>query len=123
MVVTTSVEGAYDSFSVPDAQHRVLRSAYDLGVQRPVRNPPRTFSAAWPDEPCVDPIAEVARGFTLRLVAALDGRSLRSLRNTAGIEHTTVSAIINGATWPDLATIARLERGLDVDLWPGRVDD
>ena len=123
MVVTTTIVSAYDSFIVPDTPPWLVERAYALYVPRPVRNPPRTFSPAWPDVPCADPIAEVARQLALRLVAALDGNSLRSLKITAGIEHSTVSAIVNGMTWPDLATIARLERGLHADLWPGRVDD
>ena len=29
----------------------------------------------------------------------------------------TVANILNGAVWPDIDTIARLEKALDADLW------
>ena len=30
--------------------------------------------------------------------------------------------ILAGEAWPDLATIAKIERGLGEDLWPGRIE-
>ena len=89
-------------------------------MARPKRAAPSASSANWPDAPCHDPVAEVARQLALRLRAAIGGRSLRSLKASTGIEHTTIAAVLNGTTWPDLATIARLELGLEADLWPGR---
>jgi hypothetical protein len=40
----------------------------------------------------------------------------------AGPNHTTILAILEGRTWPDLQTLAKLEHGNGVDLWPGRLD-
>jgi len=37
-----------------------------------------------------------------------------------GVDHTTISKILNGQVWADIATLARLEAGLGADLWPGR---
>lgn len=48
----------------------------------------------------------------------MDGRSAREVARLTGVDYTTVSAILNGTTWPDLRTIARLEHGLQADLWP-----
>jgi len=89
-------------------------------VPRPRRDAPRLFSSAWPDEPCADPIAEIARNFALAVRDALDGMSLRSAESLTGVDHSSIGDIVGGLTWPDLATIARLERGLDAELWPGR---
>lgn len=36
------------------------------------------------------------------------------------MDHSTILAILQGRTWPDLYTVARLEQGLEADLWPGR---
>lgn len=50
----------------------------------------------------------------------MDGRSIRSVALDSGIGNVTLVSILAGKAWPDLATIARLETGLGVDLWPGR---
>ena len=34
-----------------------------------------------------------------------------------GVSHQTIRNIIQGRTWPDLMTIARLERYFDRKLW------
>ncbi|MDQ2837065.1 MAG: hypothetical protein M3Y42_00630 [Actinomycetota bacterium] len=91
-------------------------------MPRIARQSPREFSRSWPDEACEDTTAEVARRFAQRLRSALGGDSLRSAKARTGIDHTVLSDILNGLTWPELATIARLEHGLDADLWPGRIE-
>jgi len=100
---------------------RLVARFYGVFVARPQRRKPRDFSAGWPDDACTDPTAEVARQLAVRLRTELGGRSLRAAREITGVDHTTVAAVLNGTTWPDLVTIARLEAGLDVDLWPGRL--
>jgi hypothetical protein len=95
--------------------------SYSCGVPRPARPAPKSFSADWPEVPCEDQTAEVARRLVLRLKDVLGGRSLRSLKGATGVDHTTVSVILSGQVWPDIATLARLEAGLDADLWPGRL--
>jgi transcriptional regulator with XRE-family HTH domain len=50
---------------------------------------------------------------------AMDGQSLRATKALTGVDHTTISAILQGKVWPDLQTISRLEAGLGTDLWPG----
>lgn len=67
-----------------------------------------------------DPVGEVARRFALNLRDAIGDRSLRAASEATGVDHTTIQAILQGRTWPDLYTLAKLEQGLDADLWPGR---
>lgn len=90
-------------------------------MARLARPSPNASSPDWPEAPCDDPTAEIARELALRLRTALDGRSLRAAKAVTGVDHTTIAAVLNGTTWADLATIARLEAGLDADLWPGRL--
>lgn len=86
---------------------------------RPERALPAELAdAPWPERASPDPFGEVARQFVLNLRTAMDGRSLRSVAADAGIGHVTLQRVLTGQAWPDLATIARLEAGLRVDLWP-----
>jgi transcriptional regulator with XRE-family HTH domain len=75
----------------------------------------------WPHVVSLDPIGEVARLFAENLREAIGDRSIRAAANDAGVDHSTIMAVLQGRTWPDLATIARLELGFGVDLWPGRI--
>jgi hypothetical protein len=69
----------------------------------------------------LDPIGEVARQFSLNLRTAIGNRSLRAAALATGVDHSTIQAILQGRTWPDLFTMAKLESGLETDLWPGRI--
>ncbi|AWB85267.1 helix-turn-helix domain-containing protein [Mycetocola zhujimingii] len=89
-------------------------------MPRPSRPSPRELAEGWPDSPSADPVGEVARQLALNLRAAIDNRSLRAAAEAAGVDHSTILAILQGRTWPDLYTVARLEQGLEADLWPGR---
>ena len=70
---------------------------------------------------CTEGGAEVARLFAENVRVAIGSRSLREVAALTGVNHTSIGDVLNGRTWPDLATIARLEAGLAADLWPGRV--
>ncbi len=76
--------------------------------------------APWPDVPAADPLAEVARQFVLNLRDAMNGRSIRAVAAEVGMGNVTLLTVLAGKAWPDLATIARLEAGLDAELWPKR---
>jgi len=89
-------------------------------MARPERAKPRDVVPGWPDARSDDPVGEVARQFTLRLRAAIGDRSLRDAGTITGTSHVTLLKILDGQVWPDMATIAKLELGLGVDLWPGR---
>ena len=91
-------------------------------MPRPARELPEALSDGWPHVPSADPIGEVARQFALNVEAAVGDRSVRAAARDVGIDHATIRALIAGKSWPDLATIAKLERGFGVDLWPGLPD-
>lgn len=46
-------------------------------------------------------------------------RSVKGVAEKSGLAASTISDILNGNTWPSLETMARLEVGLGVRLWPG----
>lgn len=46
-------------------------------------------------------------------------RSVKGVAEESGVAASTISDILNGNTWPSLETMARLEVGLGVRLWPG----
>ncbi|GAA0430064.1 helix-turn-helix domain-containing protein [Leifsonia naganoensis] len=75
----------------------------------------------WPTRKRSDPVSETARIFSNNLRAAIDGWGYRELGRAAGLDHNTIRKILAGESWPDLATIARLERVLG-PLWPGVID-
>ncbi|WIE80956.1 helix-turn-helix domain-containing protein [Curtobacterium sp. MCSS17_016] len=88
---------------------------------RPARLlPVELCPAPWPEEPSDDRAAETARRLVVNLRAAMNGRTLRAVAADAGMGHVTVQRVLTGQAWPDLQTIARLEDGLDADLWPVR---
>ncbi|MFJ4221761.1 hypothetical protein [Curtobacterium luteum] len=79
--------------------------------------PVDSASDDWPDVPLEDPLAEIARRFVLRLLDVMDGRSVRSVAEQAGLHHSTLDAVLQGKVWPDLATIGRLELALSSTLY------
>lgn len=87
-------------------------------MPRPKRATPAELTPGWPTVESTDPIAEVARKFAVALMDAVGERSIRSVAKDTGLTHSTLVGILAGHTWPDLATIAKLERGVDVALWP-----
>ncbi|WP_139199326.1 helix-turn-helix transcriptional regulator [Curtobacterium sp. MCBA15_013] len=88
---------------------------------RPMRALPVELAGTpWPEVPSPDQFGEIARQFVLNVRDAMAGRSLRSVAADAGIGHVTLQRVLAGQAWPDLATIARLEVGLDAALWPRR---
>jgi transcriptional regulator with XRE-family HTH domain len=90
-------------------------------MARTARSTPAELAPApWPDKHSSDPSAEVARQFVLNLHDAMEGRPLRAVAGDAGIHHVTLLKILHGRAWPDLATISRLEIGLNADLYPSR---
>ncbi|WP_406304017.1 helix-turn-helix transcriptional regulator [Streptomyces sp. NBC_00885] len=66
--------------------------------------------------------SRVAQAMAARLKAALDGKgwSVAQLSRISGVARYTIAKAIAGEAWPDLLTIANLEKALDCDLWPGR---
>ena len=63
------------------------------------------------------PEALLAHAISGRLHDTLKGRTAREIAELAGLSHQTVLNVLNGNTWWDAITIARLERALDTKLW------
>jgi transcriptional regulator with XRE-family HTH domain len=89
-------------------------------MSRPVRPAPRHFSDHWPDSECSDQVAEVARLLAIKLRVVTDKYGVREVARRAGVSSSIISRTINGESWVDTATLARLELTLGVDLWPRR---
>ncbi|WP_164088346.1 helix-turn-helix domain-containing protein [Frondihabitans sp. 762G35] len=81
------------------------------------QTPAELAPAPWPDVPSPDPFGEVARLFVVNLRVAMAGRSIRSVAEQTGLHNATLVRILHGESWPDLATISRLEIGLNADLY------
>ncbi len=71
------------------------------------------------------PSAALAHGIASRLRTTLDRNrtdglkpdSARQAAAAANLSPNTVANVLNGAVWPDIDTIARLERILGTSLW------
>jgi len=87
-------------------------------MARPTRPPPNAYGDTWPDAACTDPAAETARQFAINLTKAIDGRSLRTIGELTDVDYSAISRILNGDTWADLSTVARLEHGLNTAIYP-----
>lgn len=59
----------------------------------------------------------LAAGLAFRLKYSSRRYSIRYIAKKAGLSPQTVLNILNGKSWPDLRTIARLEIVFDYQLW------
>ncbi|MFJ9802867.1 helix-turn-helix domain-containing protein [Streptomyces wuyuanensis] len=66
--------------------------------------------------------ARVAQALAGRLQVAIEKKewSVAELSRQSGVARYTITKALTGEAWPDLLTIANLEKALGVDLWPGR---
>ncbi|SEG75798.1 DNA-binding transcriptional regulator, XRE-family HTH domain [Thermomonospora echinospora] len=85
--------------------------------------PPRDFviDGAWPHATLTDHHgAHVAQRLARRLAQAMaeQGLSANRLAHDSGVNRQTIANVLAGAVWPDLLTIAKLERALACHLWP-----
>jgi ribosome-binding protein aMBF1 (putative translation factor) len=62
--------------------------------------------------------AKTTQAIVRRLHRAAGGRSQREIAEAAGFGSGTLSRLFNGLVVPDVATVARLEDVLGVELWP-----
>lgn len=94
------------------------RSGYDPeAMARTARKRPNELTADWPAAQSDAPSGESARQLALRLREVIGERSLRSVARDAGVDHKTLSGILDGKTWADLETISKLEYSLGEMLW------
>ena len=59
----------------------------------------------------------LAAALAIRLRDGIGDWSIRYVGAISGLNHQTIRNILNGTTWPDLRTIARLEVALKTQLW------
>ena len=86
---------------------------------------PLTYTAGdWPHQAVARPSAPAGVHYALVLARILanaaerQGLSHRAVSAKAGLNPTAVGRIVRGEVYPDLATLARLEVALQVDLLP-----
>ena len=92
---------------------------YAFGMSpRPTRVTPHELCVEWPTTRSDDPVAEIARQFVLNLRDAMGSRSIREVARETGVDRASIGTVLNGMSWPDTSTLARLELGLKVTLWP-----
>ena len=89
-------------------------------MPRPPRLKPNELAPGWPHVKSGDQVGEVARLLALNLASAIGKRNVVDVASTTGVDDMTIHSILNGRSWPDIATLAKLELGLGADLWPGR---
>ncbi|MGO1849696.1 helix-turn-helix domain-containing protein [Microbacterium sp.] len=82
------------------------------------RPSPFDLTDSWPSVPSSDHAAEQARLFALNVQTALHGQSQRAVARAAGLNEGTLRHVLSGSAWPDLRTIAELERALGCELYP-----
>lgn len=70
----------------------------------------------WPECPSGDPLGEFGRQFVISLRGAIGDRSVRSVAAAAGLNPQTRWNVLAGETWPDLATIGKLQISLGASL-------
>ena len=78
---------------------------------------------AWPAGPFVadaPPPVRYAAFIAAALADALDGRARAEVARAAGLERSTLYDLLNGSTWADTITLAKLEIVLSASLWPER---
>lgn len=87
-------------------------------VRRPVDY---LVSGEWPTGRIVGPIAaEYARAIASVLAGTLSERdlSIYEAARQCSVTRETLARAMAGETYPDLLTLARLETGLGVPIWP-----
>jgi transcriptional regulator with XRE-family HTH domain len=61
-------------------------------------------------------VQDIAR--TLAQILGDRGMSLRRIADTSGVNRQAIADLLEGRSWPDIATVARLGDALAVPLWP-----
>lgn len=104
-----------------------LRAAVGESAGMPRRRqslpPPRAYSADgdWPHGPLLpdSPVAAgYAREIARRLVAAVGDRSRTEIADRADLSRSALHDLMTGRSWPDVVSLAKLEKTLAVRLWP-----
>lgn len=85
--------------------------------------PPRELAdnpEAWPHADVADTAAAVVQHIARAIDFSIKQRelSLRQVAAASGVNRQAIADLIAGRAWPDVATVARPESGLDTPLWP-----
>ena len=121
----SEVDCSDETTATPSTGMVVTTGPYDETVppRRSPAGPPRVFLATgeWPDGVLRDD-APVAARYALelsrRLRDATEGRALAVVAEDADIARSTLYDLLQGRTWADLQTLAKLEVTLGSRLWP-----
>lgn len=70
-----------------------------------------------PYRPETPPEVHLAAGLAQRLHTKIGDESVRYIAKRAGLSPQTVLNTLNGRSWPDLRTVAKLEIALNTRLW------
>jgi transcriptional regulator with XRE-family HTH domain len=62
--------------------------------------------------------ARYAVQISLRLREAMDARAPGEVAAAADLARSTLHDLLNGRSWPDVVSLAKLEVELNVSLWP-----
>ncbi|MFG1703773.1 hypothetical protein ACFLIM_11315 [Nonomuraea sp. M3C6] len=85
---------------------------------------PRDLAEDPENWPHADLSGHVAAAVVQAIAATLQGvmaerrLSFRRLAEVSGVNRQTINDLTTGRCWPDVATIAQLEAGLAIRLWP-----
>ena len=77
----------------------------------------KSFFPHGPYRPETPPEVYLAAALAIRLRTKIGDESVRYIAKKAGLSPQTILNILNGTTWPDLRTIAKLENAFDYRLW------
>ena len=87
---------------------------------RPKPGSPASLYPGWPDSLDVTVTEHAmiqAMVINLRRQRTLF-RTVKAMSSRTGVPSSTISDVLGGNAWPSLETVARLEVGLGVRLWP-----
>lgn len=89
--------------------------------RRQIIGAPNAWMADFPDGQLAsgapDGVAHAA-AIARVLRSALEGRTVSGVAEAADLNRSTLQAVLAGRAYPDLVTLAKLERVLDTRLWP-----
>jgi DNA-binding phage protein len=81
------------------------------------RDPESWPEAVIPDHPQARVVQAIASALTRHMTR--QGLGLRRIAALSGVNRQAVANLLAGTSWPDVATLSRLEDGLGIGLYPG----
>lgn len=81
------------------------------------RDPENWPESTIPDDPQARVVQAIAGALTRHMTR--QGLGLRRIAELSGVNRQAIANLLAGSSWPDVATLSRLEDGLGVGLYPG----